>query len=137
MFTVLDSDLLSLMPIVVRFTLAVQVYSPALKVLRLLNIRVSVLLICTAMLFKSESLLLLLTAFLVHTMSGVTIKPSTTSTLHVILKGDPSDVLPVDVIITLGEGRAVKTDNQVKFFKMLHLHWNFLIVKNQTCPTTK
>ena len=112
MFTVLDSDLLSLMPIVVRFTLVVQVYSPALKVLRLLNIRVSVLLIRTAMLFKSESLLLLLTAFLVHTMSGVTIKPSTTCTLHVILRGDPSDVLPVDVIITLGGGRAVKTDNQ-------------------------
>ena len=87
-------------------TVAVHVYCPASEVLIELKERVTVLLVLTAptlMLFRAVSPS---TASLVHTMAGWTINSSTTSTVHERVMEEPGDMIPLEVVITAGGGRA-------------------------------
>ena len=89
-------------------TVAVHVYCPASEVLIGLKKRVTVLLVLTAptlMLFRAVSPSTL-TACLVHTMAGWTINPSTTPTMHERVMEEPGDMVPLEVVITVGGGRA-------------------------------
>ena len=47
-----------------------------------------------------------LTACLVHTMAGWIINPSTTPTIHVSVIKEPGDMVPLEVVITVGGGRT-------------------------------
>ena len=78
-------------------TVAVHVYCPASEVLVGLNVRVTVLLVLTGgtlMVFRAVSPPAL-TACLVHTMSGWTINPCTTPTIHVRVIEEPGDMVPL------------------------------------------
>ena len=89
-------------------TVAVHVYCPASEVLILLKVRVTVLLVLTGatlMVFRAVSPPAL-TATLVHIMSGWTINPSTTSTTQVRMMLELGDMIPLEVVITVGAGRA-------------------------------
>ena len=61
----------------------------------------------TLMLFRAVSPSRL-TACLVHTMAGWTINPSTTPTVHERVLEEPGDMVPLEVVITVGGGRAAK-----------------------------
>ena len=91
-------------------TVAVHVYCPASEVLVGLNVRVTVLLVLTGgtlMVFRAVSPPAL-TACLVHTMSGWTINLSTTTpTTHVRMMEEPGDMVPLELVITVGGGRAI------------------------------
>ena len=106
MFTILL--LVTVMLMAVISTVAVHVYCPASEVLVGLKERVtmlSVLIAPTLMLFRAASPPAP-TACLVHTMSGWTINPSTTPTVHVRVMVEPGDMSPLEVVITVGGGRA-------------------------------
>ena len=88
---------------------AVHVYCPASEVLVGLNVRVTVLFVLTGgtlTVFRAVSPPAL-TACLVHTMSGWTINPSTTPTTHVRMMEEPEDMVPLEVVIAVGGGRAI------------------------------
>ena len=107
MSTILLSVTVTLMALIL--TVAVHVYCPASEVLVGLNVRVTVLLVLTGgtlMVFRAVSPPGQ-TASLVHTMSGWTINPSTTPTTHVRVMEEPGDMVPLEVVITLGGGRAI------------------------------
>ena len=101
--------LVTVMLMALILTVAVHVYCPASEVLIELKERVTVLLVLTAstlMLFRAVSLSTVPTASLVHTMAGWTINPSTTDTVHERVMEEPRDMIPLEVAITVGGGRA-------------------------------
>ena len=90
-------------------TVAVHVYCPASEVLIGLKERVTVLLVLTPptlMLFRAVSPSTL-TACLVHMMAGWPINPSITPTMHERVMEEPGDMVPLEVVNTVGGGRAV------------------------------
>ena len=100
--------LVTVMLMAVISTVAVHVYCPASEVLVVLKVRVTVLSVFiapTLMLFRAV-LPPALTACLAHTMSGWTINPSTTPTVHVRVMVEPGDMSPLEVVITVGGRRA-------------------------------
>ena len=107
MSTILLSVTVTLMTLIL--TVAVHVYCPASEVLVGLNVRVTVLSVLTGgtlMAFRAVSPPGQ-TACLVHTMSGWTINPSTTITTHERMMVEPGDMSPLEVVITVGGGRAI------------------------------
>ena len=109
--------------IILTFTVAVHVYCPASDVFIGLNMSgsESVVLVRTGPTLIMFSVVSLppLTARLVHATSGETINPSTTPTTHVSVTLDPGNILLllfVEETITVGGGRAggKKTDT-IKF----------------------
>ena len=100
--------LVTVMLMALTLTVAVHVYCPASEVLIELKERVTVLLVLTAptlILFRAVSPPAL-TACLVHTMAGWIINPSTTPTIHVSVIKEPGDMVPLEVVITVGGGRT-------------------------------
>ena len=108
--------LVTVTSIMATFTVAVHVYCPASDVFIGLNISgsESVVLVRTGPTLMAFSVVSppLLTARLVHTISGWTINPSTTPTTHVSVTSEPGDVVLVEETFTIGGGRAggKKTD---------------------------
>ena len=101
--------LVTVMLMALTLTVAVHVYCPASEVLREFKKSVTVLLVLTAstlVLFRAESPL---TCF-VHMISGRKSNPSNTPTIQVRVREDPSDILPLEVVITVGGGRAELED---------------------------
>ena len=92
------------------FTVAVHVYCPASDVFIGLNMSgsESVELVRTGPTLMVFSVVSppSLTARLIHTISGGTINPATTPTIHVSVTSEPGDMVLSEETITVGGGRA-------------------------------
>ena len=104
------SLLVTVTSIMSTFTVAVHVYCPASDVFIGLNMSgsESVVLVRTGPTLMVFSVVSppSLTVRLIHTISGGTINPATTTTVHVSMTLEPGDAVPLDETNTVGGGRA-------------------------------